>query len=234
MGIGASGMLTEHNILDYFRKYATVFVPVLWGKSGDNALHIGFKDESINFIYVNLQKPICDFKYWLVHELAHVLTPQLVGDAAEIFAEAFASAVLFPRASAADLYPRIMKSGDAGTMVNRIIEAASSCGISPITVFKGLNAFAAASGLAEIDLDIYPASQNYVKTVRSVSDALFEEDQPSVEKYIKCTETWFGGNFWNAVAEWLRKTGKSAGAVQRLLDIPMSDAKGIREYLGAR
>jgi transcriptional regulator with XRE-family HTH domain len=231
MGMSQTSPTREADIIAHFKKYSTVFVPVLWGKKGDNALHVSLTGSPVHFIYLNLQKSVADFKYWLLHELAHILTPQLMGEEGESFAEAFAGSFLYTRELAEPLHARLEKLDDLQTRINEIVGEASAHMISPITVLQQVNAFAAFAGKSTFDINIFPVNTNYMKTVKLVSDVLFEEDSPTVDKYIDVTSACFGSDFWDALSTWIGKQRITPGVVQRILDIPMSDAKGVFEKL---
>jgi transcriptional regulator with XRE-family HTH domain len=231
MGCTQIAPARESEIIAYFKKYSTVFIPVLWGKTGDNALHVSLTGSPVHFIYLNLQKSVADFKYWLLHELGHILTPRLSGDEAEMFSESFASTFLYPRELASALHDRLVGLHDVQAQKNAIVDEASAHMISPITVFQQVNAFAADSGKSSFDFNIFPVNTNYMKTVKLVSDVLFEEDEPTVEKYLAVTSEYFGSDFWDALSMWIRAQHITPGVVQRILDIPMSDAKGVFEKL---
>lgn len=185
--------------IPFFRKHGTIFIPVLWGENGDNALHVCLADGETHFIYINLEKKLSDFKFWLVHELSHIITPEMSESDADTFADLFASVFLYPEPCAKRLYARILPKEDVGYKINCIIEEASAYAISPITVFKQLNAYANAYDKPILQFEIFGAAQNYTKTVKHVSEVLFEEDQPAVEKYISVSKNVFGDAFWNAL-----------------------------------
>jgi hypothetical protein len=78
-----------------------------------------------------------------------------------------------------------------------------------------------------VDLDIHGAAANYDKTVKTVADVLFEEEMPSVERYLSDVRPWFGSRFFDALQRLLREERKAANAVQVIMNIPLSDAKGL-------
>jgi transcriptional regulator with XRE-family HTH domain len=223
--------ITEKQIFNYYKQFATVFVPVLWGKNGDDGLHISLTECPIHFIYLNLQKNNADFKFWILHELAHILTPSIASDIKEKFADEFAGAFLYPDSVAKEFYRTLFEYKDTGIVINKIIAEASSWNISPITVFRQLQAYAVQNGLPQLTFNIYPACQNYIKTVKLVSDILFNEESPSVDKYIDQTKICYKTQIWDALTKYLKESHKSASFVQKLLNISYSDAKGVYDYL---
>jgi transcriptional regulator with XRE-family HTH domain len=227
LGFGESGIVDEQALILFFRQHGTIFIPVLWGENGDNALHVCLADGETHFIYINLEKKLSDFKFWLVHELSHIITPKMSEQEADTFADMFAMAFLYPESCAKRLYARILPKEDVGYKINCIIEEASAFAISPVTIFKQLNAWASANDKPMSQFDMYGATQNYTKTVKLVSEVLFEEDQPAVDKYITVSRQVFGETFWNALAELSVKERKAHGFIQRILNIPIADAKGV-------
>ncbi len=227
LGFGVRGAVEEQALILFFRNHGTIFVPVLWGENGDNALHICLADGETHFIYINLEKKLSDFKFWLVHELSHIITPRMNDKDADTFADLFASAFLYPDSCAKKLYARTLPKEDIGYKINCIIEEASAFAISPVTVYKQLNAYASANNKPILQFDMYGAAQNYTKTVKLVSEVLFEEDQPAVEKYIAISKHVFGDTFWNALFKLIGKERKAPSFLQRLLNIPAADAKGV-------
>ncbi len=228
LGFGESGIVDEQALILFFRQHGTIFIPVLWGEKGDNALHVCLADGVTHFIYINLEKKLSDFKFWLVHELSHIITLKTISEQeAETFADMFAMAFLYPEHCAKRLYARIHPKEDVGYKINCIIEEASAFAISPVTVFKQLNAWASANDKPLLQFDLYGATQNYTKTVKLVSEVLFEEDHPAVEKYITVSKQVFGDTFWNALVDFMVKERKSHSYIQRILNIPIADAKGV-------
>jgi transcriptional regulator with XRE-family HTH domain len=223
--------MQEQRILRYFDRLRTVFIPVLWGEKGPNGLHIGLKGNTANFVYVNVQTKLSDFKYWLVHELAHVLTPSLSEEDGESFAEGLSGVILFPGEAAAEFLEQLDRAPTAGAIVNAVIDKASTFGISPVTVWRRTREYAEAHGIRLEDLNIYGAASNYDKTVKTLAAVLFGEEIPSVEKYIADSASWFGTRFFDGLKTYIRAEGKGPSSVQRVLGVSMSDAKGVWDYL---
>jgi hypothetical protein len=167
------------------------------------------------------------FKFWLLHELAHAMTPELSGEAAEDFADRFAATVLFPIVLAEEAYTKITHIRNSGTAVNEILAIASTYTISPYTVLGEMNNYAKATSQPEISIDIGGAIANYNKQIGRVSENIFEEQNPEAGKYIEVCEKEFGSNFFQALSRYIIENKKEAGIIQRLMNIPFADAKGI-------
>lgn len=227
LGIEESKPVNEQPLIQFLKKHGIILIPVLWGDKGDNALHVCLADGYTHFIYINLEKKLCDFKFWLVHEIAHIITPKINEKEKDVFADMFAMAFLYPESCAALLYNRLVPKEDIGYKINCIIEEASAYAISPLTVFKQINAWALANNNNILEFEVYGAVQNYVKTVKKVSEVLFEEEQAAVDKYISVSKQVFGATFWNALTEHIVKEQKQPGFIQRILNIPIADAQGV-------
>jgi transcriptional regulator with XRE-family HTH domain len=219
------------DIMSLYDDFRIILVPVMWGLNGDNGLYIHLPKSSITFVYANLEKVITDFKFWLLHELAHAMTPDLEGDNAEYFADSFAAAMLFPENLAEQYYNEIKKIKNPGIAINTIKRLASKLAISPYTIFNEINRYAERNSLPILDFNIGGAVANFNKQVRLVSEIIFEEENPEAEKYIETCKNVFGTPFFDALEEYIRNEKKEAGIVQRLMNIPLADAKGVHRVL---
>jgi transcriptional regulator with XRE-family HTH domain len=224
------------NLIDKFNDLKAVIVPAMWGKktSHENALHILLPDLSATWIYLNLDSAISDFKFWMAHEMAHVFTPTLTEtDAGEDFADSFAAAFLFPEACATYAYKKIHLATPAVQM-NWIKSEALRFVISPITVLNEINKYAAHKKLPEItalNKSIYGAAVNIEKTFPTVSEHLFDGKPPKASEFIAQSEKAFGTQFFITLAKFLSEAGEGASYVQRVMNIPLTDAIEIYEVL---
>lgn len=231
IGVRLTERLDFHHLIKKFRELQAVLIPVLWGKKDrhENALHIFLPDSMTTWVYLNLDSEVHDFKFWMAHELGHILAPSLVGDAAEDFADAFAAALLFPEPFAAEAHRAVMASKNKGNQMNCIKEVAETSVISPITVYYEINKYAKEHGLPKIELGpaIFGAAKNLSKAYYSVSESLFDEIAPEPSRYIHIAETQFDSPFFAALRTNLADNDKGSGYVQAVLDIPLLDAKAI-------
>lgn len=219
------------SILQEFSDKKVVLIPVLWGRQGNNALHIRLPKENLHFVYLNLDALMSDFKFWLLHELAHIITPDLDEAEADEFADRFAGAVLFPEEYARRYYHRWEDIDKNSLIINYIKELANTLLISPLTIYKEINRYAKKRGLREYSFNIHPAVTNFNKTIHSVSEVFFEEDNPSSEIYIEKSSRTFRTPFFEALGSYLREKEKGPGMIQRMMDIPLLDAKGVYKVL---
>jgi hypothetical protein len=226
--------ISFYDIMNLYNYFRIVFIPVLWGIKGDNGLSIHLPESDVTFVYANLEKNITDFKYWLLHELAHAIAPSLSGKESERFADRFAAIFLFPRETAAFYYDEIIRIKNKGAAINRIKALAGSLLISTFTICNEINNYAAKSSLPVLDFDIGGAAVNFNKQTGLVSTIIFNEETPDSEKFIKICTDDFKTDFFNALSEYIRKEKKEAGVVQRLMNIPIADAKGVHKILAGK
>ena len=235
IGLAPRENIDFRHLIKRFSEMQTVLIPVLWGKKGhhENALHIFLPDSMTTWVYLNLDVEIHDFKFWMAHELGHVLAPDLTGDAGEDFADSFAGVLLFPEAAAGGAYKDIMQhSKNKGAQVNRIKDIAEDNLISPLTVYMEINRYAEYHGLPKLELEpgIFGAAKNLSKKYYSVSESVFESEHPGVKEYIAFARE-LESPFFESLATYLREHDKSPGYVQSILDIPLMDAREIHSEL---
>ena len=235
LGIGAQAVLGYEHLIKEFKANDALLAPVLWGekKNHKNALHILLPDCKVTFVYLNLDTHLEDFKFWMAHELAHVYTPDLAGtEEGEDFADAFAGALLFPRACAEAAYARAAQATGVQSVLKILLADAHSHSISLNTVFLQVQSFARAKGLALLQL---PESQ--LHAVRSnqhnglVSESLFKPLPPSAEGLIAVAANLFSSVFFVALQTMLLERGTGLGYVQQVLDIGLRDATALHRAL---
>jgi transcriptional regulator with XRE-family HTH domain len=221
-------------IMKLYSDFRIILIPVMWGKNGDNGLYINLPKNQITFVYANLDKVITDFNFWLLHELAHTMTPSLHGDDSETFADSFAAAVLFPRTLAKETYEELSKIRQPGTVINRIKELASKYVISPYTILGEMKKYAKSSLSPVIEIHMGGAVTNFNKQVGLVSEIIFGEENPDAAKYIDICLDNFETDFFCALSRFIRENNKEAGIVQRVMNIPIADAKGVHRALAEK
>jgi len=223
------------HLIRRFRELQTVVIPVLWGRKQrhENAIHIYLPDSQTTWVYLNLDVNAHDFKFWMAHELGHCLSPVLVGNEAEDFADAFAGALLFPHALAEQAYADIRKARSDTDRLQRIISLAEEAVISPYTVYCQIGAYAEHSGKPPFDLKaIHSWTTNFNKNYLDLSDALFDGNpEPDPSTYIQVAEDSFETPFFSALSQYLRETDKGLGIVQTMMDCPLMDARSLHAEL---
>lgn len=235
IGVCAEERLDFNHLIKKFRELQAVLIPVLWGKKDrhENALHIFLPDSMTTWVYLNLDSEVHDFMFWMAHELGHILAPDLRGELAEDFADAFAGALLFPEPLAADAYRQLAGLTHKGKQMNRIKDIAADRLISPITVYLEVNHYATYNKLPKIDLGtaIFGAAQNLNKAYLTLSETLFDGETPEAQRYIGVTQDLFDSPFFAAVRSYVVVEHKGPGYLQSILDIPLLDAKALHSAL---
>jgi transcriptional regulator with XRE-family HTH domain len=236
LGIGQRAVLDYATLISEFAANDAFLVPVLWGakQHHGNALHILLPAQHVTFVYLNLDTRIEDFKFWMAHELAHVYTPDMAGtDAGEDFADAFAGALLFPQASAAEAYREAAAAGRKSGVIKALQRHADQHLISLYTVYCQAQAHARAEGLAPLPLD----EKADIHAVRNhqrgalVSALLFDPLPPEPAAYIATAGNTFGSEFFPSLRRMLHAQGTGPGYVQQLLDISLPDADALHQAL---
>lgn len=225
------------DLIDFFNKLNAVIIPVLWGSKDkhENALHIYLPESMTTWIYLNLDCHIHDFKFWMAHELGHVLAPELREDEGEDFADAFAAALLVPQEIAASGYQHLRRTKLISLQINHIKSVAEKLCVSPITVYLEINRHAIENKLPQIDLEshqeIHKATTNFNKAYKTVSECLFDERTPSTSQYIQSAAKHFSSPFFEALKTYLKENQKSPSFVQSVLRMSLLDARNIYEAL---
>lgn len=237
IGKASEETIDFQDLIDIFNTLNAVIIPVLWGSKDkhENALHIYLPESMTTWIYLNLDCHIHDFKFWMAHELGHVLAPELREDEGEDFADAFAAALLVPREIASAEYPYLRRSKLISHQINHIKTVAEKLCVSPLTIYWEINKYALENRLPKIDLEtnqeIFKANTNFNKAYKTVSMCLFGDRTPSPSQYIQCATKHFNSPFFNAMKTYLRENQKSSSFVQSVLRMSLLDARNIYEAL---
>lgn len=235
LGIGERAVLEYKDLISEFKNSGAVLVPVLWGSKQrhENALHIRLPKEDVTFIFLNLDTHLEDFKFWMAHELAHVYTPDLAGtNVGEDFADAFAGALLFPKACAEATYHEAMRAGSADDIVRTLQAHAYEHTISLNTVYQQIKCYTTSSGLPALAVE-----EKTIHAIRNsnqgplISVALFDPIPPEPKRYIAACEHAFQSDFFTALKRMIHENGTGPSYVQQLLDTSMKDAFAIHEEL---
>lgn len=235
IGLKNSHPIDFEQLIEKLNEFEVVLIPVFHGQKEhhENALHIYLPSSRTTWIYLNLDSNIHDFKFWMAHELGHVLAPSLKGDIAEDFADAFAQALLFPENEAKAAYEVLKRLRTTRTRINHILSLADAFIISPITIYKAINDYTADRGLDVLKLepDIYAASTSLNKQFLNVSETLNKGKLFSASQYIQMSKELFHSPFFDALRVCLSENEKPAGFIQSILDTSMLDAKEIHAEL---
>ena len=228
-------IINFEQLIEKLIEVEVVLIPVFHGQKEhhENALHIHLPNSKTTWIYLNLDSNIHDFKFWMTHELGHVLSPTLTGESAEDFADAFAQALLFPQEKAEAAYVVLKRLRSTRTRINHILGLVDSFVISPITIYKAINDYATEIGMDAFKLepDIYAVATNLNKKHPNVSKILNKGEPFSASEYIQMSKKLFNSPFFEALKVYLSENEKPAGFIQLILDTSIFDAKEIHAEL---
>jgi transcriptional regulator with XRE-family HTH domain/Zn-dependent peptidase ImmA (M78 family) len=225
------------DLINIFNDLNAVIIPVLWGSKDrhENALHIYLPESMTTWIYLNLDCNIHDFKFWMAHELGHVLAPDLRDDEGEDFADAFAAALLVPEEIASDEYAHLRKATQVPQQINHIKSVAERLCVSPLTVYWEINKYAEHSKLPKIELEkkqeIFKVNTNFNKAFKTVSERIFDDKIFAPEQYIRSAVDHFGSPFLGSLKNYLKENRKPASFVESILRMSLLDARNIYEAL---
>ncbi len=237
ISLSGTSEIPFQSLISFFNRYHAVIIPVFWGNKNlhENALHIYLPKTTTTWIYLNLDSRIHDFKFWMAHELGHVKSPDLKGDKAEDFADAFASALLIDRETAENEYIQMRRLKTIPKQINRIKEIANKLIVSPLTIYYEINNYARYTNESEIDLGInraiFKATTVFNKQFNLVSESLFNNKKPTAIEYMACAKEAFKSPFFEALISFLKDNKKTAGYIQSLLNLPLADAQYLCEEL---
>lgn len=235
LGIGQQAALGYEHIISEFSNCGAVLVPVLWGAKGnhENALHIRLPQEDVTFIFLNLDTRLEDFKFWMAHELAHVYTPALAGtNEGEDYADAFAGALLFPKALAEAAYHETLKHYNNDDIVRALVKHAEEHMISLNTVYQQVKEYCWSENLPPLPID-----EQSIHILRNsihgdlISQALFDPLPPTPALYIADCKREFDSDFFEALRLMIHENDIGPSYLQQILDMPVFDAKAMYEEL---
>jgi transcriptional regulator with XRE-family HTH domain len=220
------------DIIRIFDDYNAYVVPVFWGSENNtsNGIHIKLAESRTDWIYINLDSFIYDIKFWLLHELAHMLAPDFQPSSeAEEFANCFAGEFLFPIKWAKDFHNEIKDLSDdekKEKLFNKGIELL----ISPYTIYKQVNRLRKLKNLQPYDIpEIVNSFKNFLPTshVISVTDYFLKTKSPKAEQYLSLFNEQFNSKFVDALSKYYLDKGFSIGFIRNIFHISIQDAQNI-------
>lgn len=235
-----TGPIEFTDLIGKFKELQAVIVPVMWGQKDrhENALHIYLPESKTTWIYLNLDSHLHDFKFWMAHELAHVLALDLLTsetmEQAEDFSDLLAGALLFPEAVAKPAYGGYMALHSAALRLDLVVETARAHVISPNSVYREIENHARAHNLDFIPLAqpaLFRAIADFKKEYPSVSEHLFDGKKPSADHFMRVCGEVFKTPIFAALGAYLKEIPQADGLVSRILDVPLADAKELRQAL---
>lgn len=235
IGVENSAPIEFEQLIKKLNEFEVILIPVFHGQKEhhENALHIYLPNSKTTWIYLNLDSNIHDFKFWMAHELGHVLSPSLTGESAEDFADVFAQALLFPQERAKEACKVMKRLRSTRSRIKHILSLVDSLIISPITIYMAIKNYAEEIGLDvfKLEPDIYAVTTNLNKKYLNVSETLNKGEPFTASEYIQLIKKIFHSPFAEALRVYLSENEKSAGFIQLILDSSIFDAKEIHAEL---
>jgi Zn-dependent peptidase ImmA (M78 family) len=242
MDISESEVIGVQNMVECFHKYQAVIIPTLWGPKvkHENALHIHLPDSKTTWIYLNLDSKVFDFKYWMAHEFGHVLTIDLLAtrkiDAAEDFADAFAGALLFPKAAAEKAYAAYKRARTEKGRISVLIIYAKEYFISPLSVYIETEKYAEAHNFHFKKVDnnqLHTRIGLFNKGYMTLSETLFDGETPTADHFMRVAQENFGTDFYKALGNYLRDYEAPPKSIASILGVSPMDAHAFHEALAS-
>ena len=247
-GKSVTDVIQYSDLVEIIHVYDVIPVPVFWGvtSSRDNDAH-GLYVESPRskkeWMYINLDSYLLDFKFWIAHEIGHIISKCTCdADFSENFAEVFAQSFLFPEEMAAKAYNKLAGL-NANQLVTEMIALAEPLLISPYTIYKSVNSYAVQKELDQLEKlnSTYVAIKKYVEKkstliekLRADSERSFagaDEEYLSPEEYVYFAETYFKTPIFDSLRRFLVETSRGDGFLQSLFDIQAVEAKELHYFL---
>jgi transcriptional regulator with XRE-family HTH domain len=226
------------DLIDLFQKHQAVIVPTLWGHKSkhENAIHIHLPASQTTWIYLNLDVEIHDFKFWMAHELGHVLTIDMLRehkvDESEDFADAFAGALLFPEALAKQAMEEYKTEPTNRGKLAVLDRWAERHTISPYSVYLELKNLAKAGGASFSEIEgseMHVHRAAFSKRFKTLSEALFDGSTPTADRFMRVAEENFGTDVYRALGKYVREKEPGPGVVATILDVNPVDARAYLE-----
>ena len=221
-------------LVSWFSDQGAILVPVFWGdrENHGNALHIVLPASGHTFVYINLDSEELDFKFWLAHEMAHMLTPSLVGtEEGEDFADAFAGSLLFPQRLAAAAYGECVSAKSPNDVLRILEKYATESGVSLNTVFLQCESLAKAKDVPPLIINnskLHQWRRAHGQRIGKIRRHFFD-DAPPADQYIDIAQQRFKTTFFQVLQRYLADTAEGPTYIRRVLHCSMKDAFALHE-----
>lgn len=238
LNIAETALIDFKDLIQLFHKYQAVIIPTLWGHKTkhENALHIHLPESQTTWIYLNLDVEIHDFKFWMAHELGHVLTVDLLRDGkeqeAEDFADSFAGALLFPEPLARKAFAEYTKARNDQGRVKVLGKWAEENTISPFSVYMEIGKYAHAIGApcdSVNDKVLHPFISGFNRNYKTLSDSLFDDRIPTADHFMRVAQENFDTEVYRVLSRYVKERDPGPGAIATILDVNPMDARAYLE-----
>ncbi|HPS64804.1 MAG TPA: XRE family transcriptional regulator [Ignavibacteria bacterium] len=222
-------------IIALFNNYHSILIPLLWGKNEKkiNGLRIFLPDNIINWIYFNLDSNIYDSKFWMLHELGHVIGHDIDKNNSENFANHFAGALLFGEKMSKNLYNELIKLNEPNENITKLIILSKKLSISPLTIYYRLSAYTNEYKLKEIKFDqtLFKRNAGLLRENGTLGETIFGKKKPDSKEFIDSINEYFNTPIFSMLKKYIADTNESASYIQKIFDISYLDAKNIYDCI---
>jgi transcriptional regulator with XRE-family HTH domain len=214
-------------------------IPVLWGESENktNSIHIRLPESRTDWIYINLDSFIYDYKFWMIHELSHLITPEIKDESeSESFADNFAAEFLFPLEEA-EIFIKNIQLSNTEEALTQLFKKAIELYISPYTIYKQINKYLLSVNQDLIEIpDIATTFKEKLPPEKNITltEFFFNKKYPEAEEYISLIENNFSKDFINALKLYSDDERFSVSFIQNIFHVSLMDAKGLWLVLKAQ
>lgn len=229
-------VIPAHRLLSWIATHGICLVPVLWGAKEQplQAMYVRMPDSEIHWLYASLDATVVDIRFWLLHEIAHIIRrhPHDAEGSEEMFADTFAAEVLFPMKQATD-FLHIREAKDPNTQMDILWRLAAARGISPVTMYRQVNHALERAQQPRLELDalVYPRALSQSKQTPTWADALFGGQPPTGRHFVDvCSERLHTPVFRLAARE-IVENNRGYGFVERVFQCSASDAMALHAVL---
>ena len=131
-------------------------------------------------------------------------------------------------------YRELAALPDRKSQLTQLMKIADEQLISPLTVYKQVNACAELRGEPPLALEpaIYRWMTRFNQRYPNLSETIFDgELPPEPARYVEVVSELFDTPFYEVLGRFLNQSGKGPGYVQTVLDVPLLDARGLHDAL---
>ncbi|MFT3991196.1 MAG: XRE family transcriptional regulator [Luteolibacter sp.] len=226
------------DLIQLFHDHQAIIIPTLWGPKTrhENAIHIHLPESQTTWIYLNLDVEIHDFKFWMAHELGHVLTIDLLREnrieEAENFADAFAGALLFPEPLARRAFAEYREAKTSRGRLKVLGKWAEDHMISPNSVYKEIKKHADDSGASFTEVEggvLHAFISSFNKRYQTLGEYFFDKKLPTADHFMRVVQDAFGTRVYSALSQYVREKKPGAGTIATILGVNPMDARGYLE-----
>lgn len=228
-------VIAPHRLLSWISGHGICLVPVFWGAKEQplQTMYVRLPDSDTHWLYVSLDAASVDVRFWLLHEIAHIIRrhPHDADEMEEPFADTFAAEVLFPSGQAVDfLHLHEMEAKRQLETIQRLAQARS---ISPVTVYRQVNHVLECSGLARLQLDglVYPLALAQAKNASTWADGLFGGQVPTGRLFVHICSERLGTPVFRLASQEIIENNRGHGFVERVFQCAAVDAVALHEAL---